>query len=105
MERQKRIQEATDLEKLGWKSTGDIPFALQRTLHKHPSNFERDIVSVLQSILEVSGPEYELANVKRLGVKTFCSPDAIEKLEEVYKDRLSIRRKVPEQPNAESGLA
>ena len=83
-ERDERRASVKELTEMGWRSTGDIPFSLERKIPNASSHtIETNMKLFLEAVLEKEGADYPEANIIKMGkTKTFFSPDLIGKIEE-----------------------
>ncbi len=91
-ERRQRQGEADELLRIGWKSTGDIPFIIAHSLGRSSSTIQTQFMNFLKESLKEETQEYRLNNLKKVGRKTFISPDLIGKVEEKIRDFYKTRR-------------
>ena len=79
--REARKQEAQELLGRGWKSTGDVPYIIARSLQKKPQAISIRMNQFLEEALAAEKEEYRATNRKKIGPKTFVSPDLLVKTE------------------------
>jgi hypothetical protein len=84
--RRQRKEEAAELVRNEWKSTGDLPYHIARSVKKSAGTIASFMATFLAQTLEQQGETYRKENVKDVGVKRFVSPDLAQKIEEKVKE-------------------
>ena len=88
---ERRRMESGLLEK-GWRSTGDVPYSIQRRLQKVSSaTIATNVNEFLKQVLTDESAEFAEANMTKVGYKTFVSPELEAKIEERVKKRFDLK--------------
>ncbi|OGG79305.1 hypothetical protein A3A39_01910 [Candidatus Kaiserbacteria bacterium RIFCSPLOWO2_01_FULL_54_13] len=86
-ERAERRARENELVEKGWLSTGDVPYSIERRFPRAKSGIVVSKIRVLlQQALEGEDDAYRAANIVRVEIKTFISPDLALKIEEKVKE-------------------
>ncbi|MBI5456690.1 hypothetical protein HY969_03025 [Candidatus Kaiserbacteria bacterium] len=87
LEKRKEIERK--LSEAGWRSTGDLPYFFGHSLglQKKTVHITSQIKGFLGEVMEGRDDEYRNNHVKKLGLKTYVSPEVIQGLEMKVRER------------------
>lgn len=76
---------AADLKRKGWQSTADLPYAIEQSIKRSAGTIAAYFPRFLGQTLARKSDEYGKEHIKKIGVKTFVSPDLAREIEEEVK--------------------
>lgn len=81
-EQRQRNEERAQLESSGWKSTGDMPYVIGHALQMNPARFAAYLARILQDVLQTARDIDPAVHIKRVGPRTYLSPELRARLVE-----------------------
>ncbi|MDP2648526.1 MAG: hypothetical protein U1D26_00425 [Patescibacteria group bacterium] len=87
-------QEEARLSEAGWRSTGDLPYSIGRSVNRSPYTITTYFSGFLEAALEAAEAEeagYTNENMKKVGRKTLISKDLTKRITKVVEEYFSQR--------------